>query len=86
VLTGLASDLLPTAFRPPIAITLFAATTLDRVYRSTDFYPDDGVELVPPGHGPSFRCASGDLHWTFTVEPGVHVPVTDVLGVRWMIQ
>ena len=50
--------------------------------------PDDGVGvgLDVVGHDPSFRCASGDLHWTLTVEPGAHVPVTEVLAVRWIIQ
>ena len=66
-------------FRQRIVVTLFAATKVASCI-------DDDRELVPPGHGPSFRCASGDLHWTFTVEPDVHVPVIDVPGVRWMIQ
>ena len=54
------------------------------------FEPDDGVGVDlgvdAAEHEPSFLCASGDLHWTVTVEPGEHEPEIVVLGVRWTIQ
>jgi hypothetical protein len=65
-----------------------AVSRFNRVYVIAHCFaygaPEDGVGvgLDVVGHGPSFRCASGDLHWTFTVEPDAHVPVMDVLGVR----